>query len=114
MPTKSQTSYEWIPDFTLDELKPIVSEGAPLGTDYIERYHLPDGRLMVLNGEGKLIGFPKNERATVLARMPTPEECVVITSRYTEAGIPIIMAGFSDEPDYIAGTVLVCLDSEVK
>jgi hypothetical protein len=114
VPTTSQTSDECIPDFTLDELKPIVSEGVPLGTDYIERYHLPDGRLMVLNEEGKFIGLPKNERATVLAHMPTPEEREVITSRYTETGIPIIMVGFSDEPDYIAGTVLVCLDSEVK
>lgn len=34
---------------------------------YIEVVHLEDGRLMILNEEGNLLGLPQNKIATVMA-----------------------------------------------
>ena len=43
--------------FTLKELQDLVG-------GWIETATLNDGRIMVLNEEGKLMGFPRNNRAT--------------------------------------------------
>ena len=103
-------------DFQLAELKPIVGEGAPPGEDYIEIYPLPDGRIMVLNESGKLLNLPFNVKATVLCQFPTPEQRKQMAQDFAlTAGENVIMFGFDDDlPDYIAGTVLVCKDSEVR
>jgi hypothetical protein len=102
--------------FMLAELKPIVGEGAEPGEDMIELYPLPDGRLMVLNEEGKLIGLPRNGKATVLCNFPSPKERRQMADNHTATpGEPVIMVGFDDnQPDYIAGTVLVCRNDEVR
>lgn len=46
-------------DFSLKELRDVVK-------GYIEIVNLPDGRIMVVNEEGKLYGLPINQQATNL------------------------------------------------
>lgn len=46
-------------DFQLEELKSVVG-------GFIEIVHLRDGRLMVVNEEGRLIGLRYNRMATLL------------------------------------------------
>lgn len=48
------------PAFSLEELHALVG-------GWIEVVYLPDGRLMVIDEEGKLKGYPRNEQATRLA-----------------------------------------------
>lgn len=45
--------------FELDELQSVVG-------GYIEIIHLDDGRIMVVNEEGKLYHLPVNTKATIL------------------------------------------------
>lgn len=63
-------------DFSLTELQAVVG-------GFIEVVHLPDGRLMVVNDEGKLNGLPVNPKASELY------------------------------PDIIVGDVLVCEHYEI-
>ena len=70
-------------NFTLKELTPIVG-------GYIEIIYLNDGRLMIMNEEGKLSRLPDNEVATALARSSISPD------------------------DYIVGDVLVCNQHEIK
>lgn len=63
-------------DFSLTELQAVVG-------GFIEVVHLPDGRLMVVNDEGKLNGLPINPKASELY------------------------------PDIIVGDVLVCEHYEI-
>ncbi len=48
------------PAFALEELHALVG-------GWIEVVYLPDGRLMVIDEEGKLKGYSRNEKATRLA-----------------------------------------------
>ena len=48
------------PSFSLEELQAMVG-------GWIEVVYLPDGRLMVIDEEGKLKGYQRNEQATRLA-----------------------------------------------
>ena len=48
------------PAFALEELHALVG-------GWIEVVYLPDGRLLVIDEEGKLKGYPRNEQATRLA-----------------------------------------------
>ena len=70
-------------DFKLAEMKAVIGGG------YIEIFALSDGRLMVLDEEGKLKRFPRNPKATELAR-------------------DRLMYG-----DFICGDVLVCDDHQI-
>lgn len=70
-------------DFSLSELQAIVS-------GYIEIISLADGRLIVLNEEGKLHGLAINWNATKIYR----------ESFYTD--------------DFIVGDVLICNDDQIK
>ena len=70
-------------DFQLEELQAIVS-------GYIEIINLADGRLIVLNEEGKLNGLAINWNATKIYR----------ESFYTD--------------DFIVGDVLICNDDQIK
>jgi len=63
-------------DFSLTELQAVVG-------GFIEVVHLPDGRLMIVNDEGKLNGLPVNPKASELY------------------------------PDIIVGDVLVCEHYEI-
>lgn len=46
-------------EFTLEEMQAFVG-------GYIEIVYLDDGRMMILNEEGKLNGLPINDKATAL------------------------------------------------
>ena len=70
-------------DFTLAEMKAVIGGG------YIEIFNLSDGRLMVLDDEGKLKRFPRNPKATEMAR-------------------DRLMPG-----DFICGDVLVCDNNQI-
>lgn len=70
--------------FTLEELQTAVG-------GYIETIELLDGRVMVINEEGKLENLPKNPIATAVA---------------LDAGIA--------KNDYIVGNALVCDASMLK
>ena len=48
------------PAFSLHELQAMVG-------GWIEIVSLPDGRILVIDEEGKLNGYPRNEQATRLA-----------------------------------------------
>lgn len=101
-------------DFQLSELQRIVGAGAPPGRDWIEIVPTKDGRIMVLNEEGKLYDLPRNAQATALAALPTPAD---LAQARAILGDALILVGYdleSEEPDYIAGDVLVCKDHEVK
>jgi len=91
-------------DFKLDELSKIVG-------GHIEIIPTRDGRIMVLNEEGKLLDLPRNEQAELLVDLMTPEKLAEMKRLY---GDSLIIASDPDEPDYIAGTVLVCEDYEVR
>jgi hypothetical protein len=66
---------------------------------------------MVLNDEGKLLGLPRNEQAGVLVNLRTPEDIAELQQLLGER---LIIVGDPNEPDYIAGTVLVCGSDEVR
>lgn len=77
-------------DFKLDELQNIVKGKGPGGeSDTITIVPLRDGRIMVANDEGKLIGLKHNSKASTL---------------YLQAG------GVSN----IVGDVLVCDENMVR
>jgi hypothetical protein len=59
--TQAAVAPRCAPSFTLEELQVLVGGS-------IEVVALGDGRLLVLNEEGKLEGLPYNEQATQLAR----------------------------------------------
>ncbi len=69
--------------FRLKEIQAVVG-------GYVQIISLSDGRLMVLNEEGKINDLPPNHAATELAR-------------------DVLFSG-----DYIAGDVLVCSSKEVR
>lgn len=100
--------------FQLDELKPIVGTGAPQGQDFIEIVQMRDGRIMVINEEGKLLNLPRNDQATKLAGLPTPQERAEAAEEYRRRGWNVIGGFQPGEEDYIAGTVLVCERHEVQ
>ena len=92
-------------DFQLDELRSIVG-------DHIEIIPCKTpGHIMVLNEEGKLLDLPRNDQAGALVNLATPESIAAMKAEWGDA---LIIVGDPDEEDYIAGTVLVCRDDEVK
>lgn len=93
-------------DFQLKELQDIV-EG------HIEIVPLKDGRIMVIDEEGKLKDYPRNAQATKLAALPTPDKKRAYITELEAHGVSVISSDL-DEEDYIAGTVLVCEDDEVQ
>lgn len=100
--------------FQLSELQRIVGTGAPLGCHWIEIVPTRDGRIMVINEEGKLYGLPRNEQATALAALPTRAELAEAKALFGDA---LILLGYDracQEPDYIAGDVVVCEEQEVQ
>ena len=85
--TSSSTSQT----FELEELQAIVEHKVDgVSYHYIEIINLRDGRLMVLNEEGKLIGCEMNNKAT-----------------------DIIVQSFGVF-DIVVGNVLVCNDNEIE
>lgn len=78
--------------FSLQELQRYVG-------GYIEIQALSDGRMMVLNEEGKLRGFELNRKATALYRVNVKiGELEILREEY---------------PDDVVGDVLICGPREV-
>ncbi len=94
-------------DFKLDELTSIVG-------GHIEIITLPDKRIMVINEEGKLEELPANAQATALVGFPSPQERQQTIEAYQQQGIDVIFVGDPLVADWIAGTVLVCENDEVR
>ena len=101
--------------FKLAELYSLLS------CDMIEIRYLPDGHMMILDEEGKLVDEPqRNVRATYLARFPTVAQFTADLLMLRESGIEIIRAeptsitDLTSEVDYIAGDVLICEESEME
>src|SRR5579875_2391351 len=85
--------------FTLAELQAIVGTGAPAGCHWIEIVPTKDGRIMVINEEGKLYGLPRNEQATALAALPTLAELAEAKALFGDA---LILLGYDracEKPD---------------
>ena len=104
-------------DFQLDELKPIIMEGveSPGYQSMIEVVRCSDGvHILVCNEESKLLDLPRNEEATRRAGLPTPEERAEAIAEYRKQGYFVIEGLGPDEEDYIAGSCLWCLDTEVR
>lgn len=77
--------------FELEELQAVVEHKVgDVSFHYIEIVYLRDGRLMVVNEEGKLIGAPVNNKAT-----------------------DIFIESFGVF-DIVCGNVLVCDDNEIE
>lgn len=101
-------------EFSLEELKRIVGEGAPVGEDWIEVRWTKDGRRMVLNESGKLLGLPRNDQATALLHLPTPKDIAMLRQVF---GSRLVYLGpdlEEEADDYVPGTVLVCERHEVQ
>lgn len=92
--------------FTLKEAQAIVG-------GLVEVVDLPNGDIMLINEESKLIGLEKNEEATKLAELPTPEERREYMRIMEKLGYTVIDATDGGE-DYIAGDVLICLNEEFR
>ena len=71
LPRPTVMTFRW-------ELKRIVGESAPAGEDYIEIRRTKDGRMMVLDKSGKLIGLQRNDQATALINLPTPKDIAAL------------------------------------
>lgn len=113
-----------------DSTKPTVDVEPHNGTDFklkqlyslldctcIELVRLPSGRLMICDGEGKLVANPvRNVRATRLAHFVSPRAFIAQMARLREAGVEVILGApiTDNEIDYIAGDVLICEDGELR
>jgi hypothetical protein len=100
--------------FSLPELQAIVGAGAPPGCHWIEIVPTKDGRIMVINEEGKLCGLPRNAQATALVDLPTPADLAQAKAMFGDALIVVSDDLESEEADSIVGDVLVCEDYEVQ
>ncbi len=94
-------------DFQLDELRAIVN-------GYTEAIATRDGRVMIINETGRIEGLPRNEQATLRAKLATPQEKAASKKLLESTGFSVIVFGNLDEPDYVAGNVLVCERREVE
>lgn len=102
--------------FSLDELQRFVGEGTPTGRGYIEPIAIPASRFtMYGNEDAKGLGLPRNTIATALAQFATPREVGAFIARAQEQGVNMIFdPAILEEPDYVAGTVIVLGPGEEK
>jgi len=91
-------------NFILKELQSIVG-------GWIELIQCRDGRLMVINENGRLEGLPYNEQATALINWASENE---IGELKAEMGDSLIIAGDPACEASIVGTVLVCENDQVQ
>lgn len=92
--------------FKLKEVQAIVG-------GLVEVVDLPNGDIMLINEESKLIGLERNEAATKLAELPSALDRWRAKRLWEEQGYSVIDATDGEE-DYIAGDVLVCKDEEFR
>lgn len=91
-------------NFILKELQSIVG-------GWIELIQCRDGRLMVINENGRLEGLPYNEQATALINWASENEIGELKAEMRDS---LIIAGDPACEAYIVGTVLVCDDDQVR
>jgi len=111
----------YYPDGTSEERQPangynfVLAELQEIVGGYIEIVPCKDKQhILVINEEGKLEGLPINVKASELAALPTQAE---IDELKRVMGATLIVVGDEDPlhgPDVIVGTVLYCLNSEVR
>jgi hypothetical protein len=89
-------------NFRLAELQKIVDGMIEIVPCKDERY------ILVINDEGKLLDFPKNEQATQLAYLATPADIARAKMHFGDALIIVGDDWKHEVPDYIVGTVLWC------
>jgi len=93
-------------NFKLKEVQDIVG-------GLVDVINLGNDRIIIINDEGKLLGLPRNEQATILADFLSPTEREEYKKQKAKEGIYIIDATGGEE-DYIAGDVLACKDEEFR
>ncbi len=96
-------------DFKLHEVYLLLS------CDCIDTINLADGRVMIIDDEGKLKpDFDVNLKATLLFRegRMNYHEIREYMKSIEEAGVNVIDARETQGEDYIAGDVLVCSEEE--
>lgn len=93
--------------FKLKEVQAIVG-------GLVEVVDLPNGDIMLINEESKLIGLERNEAATKLAELPSALDRWRAKLTWQEQGWTVIDTLEDEEEDYIAGDVLVCEDREFR
>jgi hypothetical protein len=92
-------------DFTLDECY------AHIGCNMVEVVELSDGRVMILDEEGKLKDeIERNDKATELFMQGRPTHAEYVERMKKEYGNNFIDAGMGDDElgNTIVGTVIVC------
>lgn len=99
-------------NFSLEELYQLLE------CDCVESVMLVDGRIMLIDEEGKF-SKERNERATRLAGFVSPKQLITEMLRLQNAGIEVIGArpritDLDDEADFIAGDVLICENEQVQ
>ncbi len=88
-----------------------------LSCSLVETRQLSGRRLLVMDEEAKLVGKPRNERATQLAEFPTVGEWVAYEEKMRRAGLRVVWIGEplmdqAEEVDYVAGGALLCARGE--
>lgn len=106
------------PDGEITEIKPENGNDFSIQECYklikcrmVEIVELSDGRIMILDEEGKLKDeFDKNEKATVLFQSGRPTRIEFVRAMKERYGNNFIDAGMGDSEldDMIVGTVIVC------
>jgi len=100
--------------FALADLQRIVALDTDQERGYIEIVPTKDGRIIVLNEEGKLWGLPINVKASELADLPTEADLAALREQLGDALIIVADENPLHGPDVIVGCVLVCEASEVE
>ncbi len=90
--------------FQIDDLQMIVN-------GFIEIVPTRDGRILVINEEGKIEGLPRNEQATALVNFSSPAELAEMQEQYP---FFVIVGDIGDEADYIVGDALLCNTDDVR
>jgi hypothetical protein len=104
------------PDGTSEEVQPANRRDFQLKElyqhlecDTIEVIPTKDGRIMIIDEEGKLADKSRNEQATALINFPSSDQMREI------AAMPnVIFVGDLDQADYVVGIALVCKNNELR
>ena len=108
------------PDGTSNEVAPangsnfVLAELQAIVEGHIEIVPTRDGSILVCNEESKILDLPRNDQATALVDFPEPAEILARMAELKAQGVNVFFAGDLDEPDYVAGTALLCESHEVK
>src|SRR5947209_5630438 len=83
-------------NFSLEELQRVVQ-------GYIEIVPCKEeGKIIVANEESKILGMERNQKATELADLPSPDERNAAIANMRKQGVHVINTMGPSEEDYIA------------